>query len=400
MNPWDKDARRIEAELAAESPSLDYRRLSDIASKAVDWLWRPWLAKGKVSMIAGNPGLGKSQATLGIAAAVSTGGTLPDGTRCDPGRVIIVSAEDDPADTVRPRLEAAGANLENIYVIDAVNDGYLQDGTRAQRGFNLAEDLSKLAKMTEDVGDVALIIFDPITAYLGSTDSHKNAEVRAMLAPLSKVAEQCGAAVVCVSHLNKAGGSDALMRVTGSLAFVAAARAAYLVTKDPADDDRRLFLPLKNNLGTDQTGLAFRVESAKITGAAGLIETSRVVWEAGAVTMTAAEALRASSGDDERTAVSDATDWLADLLGDGALPQKRVKAESQRAGFSWRTVERAKSSLGVKAGKEGISGGWVWRLTEDRHEDRQEEVWRPSKTANELAPENAGGLREVVEVEL
>ncbi len=400
MNPWDKDARRIEAELSAESPSLDYRRLSDIVSKAVDWLWRPWLAKGKVSMIAGNPGLGKSQATLGIAAAVSTGGRLPDGTRCERGRVIIVSAEDDPADTVRPRLEAAGANLENIYIIDAVNDGYLPDGTRAQRGFSLAEDLSKLAKMTADIGEVALIVFDPITAYLGSTDSHKNAEVRAMLAPLSKVAEQCGAAIVCVSHLNKAGGSDALMRVTGSLAFVAAARAAYVVLKDPADEDRRLFLPLKNNLGSDQTGLAFRVESASVSG----IETSRVVWEAGAVTITATEAMRAASGDSgERSAVSDATEWLTELLESGSMRTKDVEAEAKGAGLSWRTVRRAKDSLGVKAVKDGINGGWLWRLPEGGHEGVQgknlaifEDGQHSSKASNGLAPGHLGHL----EVEL
>src|SRR5690606_10020909 len=99
-------------------------------------------------------------------------------------------------------------------------------------------------------------------------------DMRALLAALTKMAEQRGVAVVCVSHLNKSGGNDALMRVMGSLAFVAAARAAYLVLKDPADEDRRLFLPLKNNLGADQTGLAFQVESAQVRSAAGLIETS------------------------------------------------------------------------------------------------------------------------------
>jgi len=126
---------------------------------------------------------------------------------------------------------------------------------------------------------VSLIVIDPITAYLGDTDSHINAEVRALLASLSEMAANVGAAVVCVSHLNKGGNSEALMRVTGSLAFVAAARAAFLVTKDQEDGNRRLFLPMKNNVANDQTGLAFAVQATQVPSPAGLIETARVVWE-------------------------------------------------------------------------------------------------------------------------
>ncbi len=255
---------------------ITYRRASDIQAKPVNWLWPGRIARGKVSMLAGNPGLGKSQITSSMAATVTTGGIWPvDKSRCERGNVIFLSAEDDAEDTGRPRLEAAGADLSRVFILDAVVDGYRADGSEMQRGFNLKTDLTRLGKMLDEIGGAALIVIDPITAYLGETDSHKNAEIRALLSPLSDLAAKHGAAVICVSQ-NKAAGGEALMRVTGSLAFVAAARAAFIVAKDTENDARRLFLPLKNNIGNDKTGLAFAIASAQVKSTAGLIETSRI----------------------------------------------------------------------------------------------------------------------------
>ena len=204
--------------------------------------------------------------------------------------MVFRSAEDDPEDTIRPRLEAAGADLSRVFILDAVLEGYRADGGEIRRAFNLKTDLARLGTMLDEIGGAALIVIDPITAYLGDADSHKNAEIRALLAPLSDLAAKHSAAVVCVSHLNKAGGGEALMRVTGSLAFVAA-RAAFIVTKDQENEARRLFLPAKNNIGKDQTGLAFAVQSAEVRGPAGSIETSHVVWESEAIAMTADDAM-------------------------------------------------------------------------------------------------------------
>lgn len=272
---------------------LAYRRASDIQAKPVRWLWPGRIARGKVSMLAGNPGLGKSQITSSLAATVTTGGIWPvDRSRCARGNVVFLSAEDDAEDTIRPRLEAAGADLSRVFILDAVVDGYRADGSEVQRGFNLKTDLARLGRMLDEIGGAALIVIDPITAYLGETDSHKNAEIRALLAPLGDLAAKHGAAVVCVSHLNKSTGGEALMRVTGSLAFVAAARAAFIVAKDPESDARRLFLPMKNNIGNDRSGLAFAIESAQVKSTAGLIETSRIAWESDPVTVTADEAMQ------------------------------------------------------------------------------------------------------------
>lgn len=370
-----------------------FRRVSDIQARPIHWLWKGRIARGKVSMVAGNPGLGKSQVTASMAAIVSTGGSWPvDGTPCEVGNVVILSAEDDPADTLRPRLEAARADLSRVFIIDAVTDGTSADGGEIRRGFNLKSDLSRLGAMLEEIGGAALVVIDPITAYLGTADSHKNAEIRALLSPLAELAAKHGVAVVCVSHFNKNSNGEALMRVTGSLAFVAAARAAFVVARDPEHEARRLFLPLKNNLGNDQTGLAFTVEPVQLESAQGPIETSRVLWEPGAVTTTAEEAMRPEVHGEERGELDDAKDFLRGLLADGAMPSKQIKVDAEGAGHAWRTIQRAQKALGVIPFKDGMKGGWRWRLDshsrpEERHNTPKNATpgeWQSSHSSGEV----------------
>jgi hypothetical protein len=162
--------------------------------------------------------------------------------------------------------------------------------------------------------------------------------------------------------MNKSGNLDALLRVMGSLAFVAAARAAWLIARDQEDANRRLFLPLKNNNGSDETGLAFAVQPAQVGNDAGIIETSRVVWESEAVTVTADEAMTPHGDPEERTAIEDAKHFLQGLLEDGPMRAKQVYAEGRDAGYSERTVRRAQKALGIEAAKDGVKGPWSWRL--------------------------------------
>jgi len=271
---------------------------------------------------------------------------------------------------------SASRNREVQYDFDKPRSDYRADGSEAQRGFNLKTDLTRLGNMLDEIGGAALIVIDPITAYLGETDSHKNAEIRALLSPLSELAAKHGAAVVCVSHLNKSAGGDPLMRVTGSLAFVAAARAAYIVAKDPENDARRLFLPMKNNIGNDQTGLAFAIQSAQVKSPAGLIETSRIAWEPDPVTTTADEAMQPQGDPEERSALDDARQFLESLLADGPVKAGQIKADADGAGFNWRTIQRAADRLNIERHKNGMKGGWTWKLPpkmtstpeDDRHE--------------------------------
>lgn len=342
--------------------TISYRCIADVEARPVRWLWTGRIARGKVSLIAGHPGLGKSQITASLAAIVSTGGFWPvDRTRADRGNVIFLSAEDDAEDTIRPRLEASGADLSRVFILDAVRDKN-KDGEPISRAFNLKTDLVRLAALLEEIGDVALVVIDPISAYLGGVDSHYNADVRALLSPLGEAAARHGAAVVCVSHLNKGpgGGSDALLRVTGSIAFVAAARSAYLVAKDDEDDARRLFLPLKNNVGNDQGGLAFSLQAQTLDSG---IATCRVLWEGEAVTVTADQALAVQSVD--RSELDEAKEFLETTLGGGRVLSKQINLDAEANGISRATLRRAKKALGVKAVKEGTigeSGKWYWCL--------------------------------------
>ena len=379
--------------------SLTTRCLSDIEAKPIRWLWPRRIARGKLTIIAGDPGLGKSQITASIAAVVTTGGRWPvDRDQCEPADVLFLTAEDDPADTLRPRLEAAGADLSRVHIIDGVIRGYTGEGSRRSGTFSLEDDLQALEAKLAELPHVAVLSIDPISAYLGGTDSHNNADIRGLLAPLSELAARHNVAIIGVSHLSKAAGAKALMRVNGSLAFVAAARAAYLVTVDPLEKTRRLFLPMKNNLGPDATGLAFRIEGATVDSPAGSLATSRVAWGSEAIPMTADDAMQTEKTQRSTSAVDEAADWLRETLTEGPKPATEISELAASESISKKTLRRAREKLGIKPVKLGMNNGWMWSL--------------PPKMPNtaEDAPQNNLGtfedvghlreLHEVVEVEL
>jgi putative DNA primase/helicase len=355
------------AVLSGQISAVIVRRLSDVEAKPIRWLWPGRIARGKVSMIAGHPGLGKSQVTAALAAVVTTGGKWPvDRTACERGSVILLNAEDDVADTIRPRLEAAGADVTRIEIIDAVSTGFYADGRESRRGFNLKVDLGALDALLSKRGEVVLVTIDPVSAYLSGVDTHVNADVRAILAPLGELAARHGVAIVCVSHLNKGGANkagvgDALLRVSGSLAFVAAARAAYIVASDQENPSRRLFLPAKNNVGKDQAGLAFSVESHQLPGG---IETSRVLWEPDPVAMTVDEAMAAPATDDDRTMTDEAVDLLREMLLPGRVLAKDLKRQATDAGISDKALRTARHRLAIVVEREGFGPQTKtsWRL--------------------------------------
>lgn len=334
--------------------------VAGVTMKAVAWLWPQRIALGKLTMIAGDPGLGKSFLTLDLAARVSRGAAWPDGTRGCDGGVVILSAEDDPEDTIRPRLEAAGGNLTRINLLRSVNvpSG---NGTAQECSFSL-QDLAPLEDAIEQTGRCRLVIIDPVSAYCGKADSHSNTEVRGLLGPLSDLAADKGVAVVAVSHLRK-GEGKAMYRTMGSLAFVAAARAAFAVAADKDDRSRRLVLPVKSNIAADRTGLAYRLLPTVVDPEGLKIETAAVEWEPDPIEIDADDALgdgrRGQGGD----ALDEAVDWLASLLTDGPRPAGDVKKQAKADGISARTLDRAKKKLGVVARKESAFGGpWTWGL--------------------------------------
>lgn len=349
--------------------AIIYRNASDIVPKPITWLWPDHFACGKYSMIAGDPGLGKSQLTAYMAAIVTTGGRWPDGTTCDKqGRVLFLSAEDDPECTMVPRLKAAGADLSKVSIVEAVSIESNHQSEKLIRHFDLISDLAELDKMISSLNDIALIIIDPISAYFGEINSHNNCDVRAVLMPISKLAEKHGIAIVCVSHLNKANAGNAVSRVSGSIAFTAASRATFAVVKDNVNPEKRLFIQVKNNLGNSQLGHVFIIEECQLEND---IKISRIQWLNEQVTMTADEALSSlHSNSDEPDTLSEAKDFLLDLLKENPLAAKEIEKESKGAGFAWRTIERAKAALGIKSIKGKNGNGWDWHLAKSK--DRQD----------------------------
>ncbi len=313
-----------------EPPPVIVRRASEIVATPIRWLWPERFARGKVSLIGGHPGLGKSQLTCHMAAVVTTGGAWPDGARCDAaGDVVFLSAEDDAADTIKPRLMAAGADCERVHLLDAVRDDTASGGARA---FNLKTDIAGLEWMLAR-HPIRLVVIDPISAYLGGTDSHVNADVRAMLAPLAEMAARHDAAIVAVTHFNKGGGgAESTSRFTGSIAFVAAARSAWIVAKEPGDEEtnRRVFISAKNNIAKDTGGLAFEVEGATVGEG---ITTSRVAWREGVVRLHADDVLGMSARGEETSARGEAEEFIRDMLMGGRFSARPCNGKEKRPVF-------------------------------------------------------------------
>jgi putative DNA primase/helicase len=340
--------------------SVMWSMVSDEKMEPIRWLWPGRIARGKISLLVGDPGLGKSQVCASIASVITTGGVWPvDRTSCgEPGSVLIMSAEDDVSDTIAPRLEAAGADRWKVARIRSIKFHSREDDSPAERVFSVTDDLARLTALLNKIGDVRILIIDPISAYMGTADSYKNSEVRGMLTPLMNLAHERKLAVLLVSHLTKAQGSSALMRVQGSVALPALARAVWGIAKDPEKPERRLLMPLKNNLGKDNTGLAYTIESATIDSEDGPIDTSFVMWEPDAVTMTTEEAFEGNSEDREEK--RDAKSFLKMLLAHGPVPSKEVEKDAKDVGYNMQMLHRLKKSLGIEVKRLGR--GWCWQL--------------------------------------
>jgi len=342
--------------------------LAGVRPQPVRWLWPGRVPLGKLTILDGDPGLGKSLLTLDLVARVSTGREMPDGSRGDlegPAGVVLLSAEDDPADTIRPRLDVAGGDPARVAVLQAVDEVEVADDggeRRRERGVTLA-DIEPLRQAIQETG-ARLVVIDPVMAHVGKADSHRDAEVRGLLRPLAELAQETGAAILIVRHLNKSAGGNPLYRGGGSIAWIGAARSGLLVAPDPDDEtgQRKVLAVTKSNLAQPAPALAYTIEAVVHEGA-GFVP--RVCWH-GESAHTARSLLAQPTEDGERSALEEAKAFLLDLLGAGPVEADRVHREARAAGIADVTLRRAKALLGVRSAKTTWGGCWQWALPESR----------------------------------
>ncbi len=351
---------RNEALAKTETPLIELVRAADVECRPVSWLWPGWLARGKLHILAGAPGTGKTTIALALAAVVTRGGHWPDGKYSPAGNVLLWSGEDSAADTLVPRLKAAGADLARVLIVGDVPE----DGDT--RPFDPATDVPALEHEARKLGGIALLIADPVVSAV-TGDSHKNTEVRRALQPLVNLAERIGAAVLGITHFSKgSAGRDPLERVTGSIAFGALARVVMVTAKQPLEGGegvKRLLARAKSNIGPDGGGFGYDLEQTAIQTAHGSMEASAVKWGdalkgSARELLDVAEATEGEGNSESR----DAADWLREFLAKAPAPANEVRRAASESGFSWRTIQRAMRKAGVESARTGFGQPALWSL--------------------------------------
>lgn len=345
------------ADAADEAPSgglwqPQVATMTSIQSQTPDWLWEGHIPSGAISIIDGDPGLGKSQLTLDLAARITRGDCMPpqnapDGT-FTPRGVLVMNAEDDPSRTLRPRLEAAGADLSKVHCLRSMRCDV--DG-EDDRPVALPGDLPAIERIIRE-REIGATILDPFVAHLDAKLSINNdGDVRRCLGQVAVVAESTGCAFLLVRHLNKKSGLGAIYRGGGSIGLTGAARAVFMVGIDPADSDGRILACVKSNLAIEPPSLRFSIESV---GA-----TSRIRWGETCET-TVHDICQPVKGDKAAGGKLDAAKGIiADILRDGPRGSNEIEGAMDQAGISKSTYWRARRELAIAAEKSEYQGQWL-----------------------------------------
>jgi putative DNA primase/helicase len=326
--------------------------LSDVQPEAVDWLWFGRLALGKLTLIDGDPGLGKSLLSLDSTARVTTGSAWPDGLPCAvSGSVLLLGAEDGLADTVRPRLDVAHAAIHRVHALPIV--GERPNGHPP----SIPDDIPDIEAALVATGAILLVI-DPLMAFLGGkVNAHHDQDVRRALAPLAEMADRLRVAVLVIRHLNKSSGGPAIYRGGGSIGLAGAARIVLAVGADPEDESRRILASVKSNLSAQPPSLAYQLVEER--------GTVGIKW-LGTSTVTAGQLLAAPADADDRSALGDACDFLRDELGNGPVAVKDVEDHARKAGHMPSTLRRARTTLKVMSKPSDFGGPRLLHLPADQ----------------------------------
>ncbi len=321
---------------------LIIKTLADVEARPVDWLWRGWLARGKVHVLGGHPGDGKSTLTTVLAATLSTGGHWPDGTAAPRGRTLFLLAEDGLDDTLRPRLDWHGADVSQVFAIEAVRE---PDGS--DRPFDLARHLPLVERAIRELGIDTLVI-DPLTSFMPKSDRNAEGDVRDLLTPLGALAEKTHVAIVCIMHVGKPSGSNRrpLQQLLGATAFGAIARLVWMVAPVSPDarETRRVLAVVKSNLAMKPAAQEWSIDG----------EGLPIMWH-GESQHDIAELL---GGGGKGLRLDEAAEFIREQLKDGPLRSDELARRADAAGISISTRRRAYATLGVEAWKEqGVRDG-------------------------------------------
>jgi len=366
---------------------------ADVTPECITWLWNPYLAAGKIHILAGPPGVGKTTCALRMLASISSGGPLPDGTTATKRDVMIWTGEDGIADTLAPRLLAMKADMRKVHFVDGARDA------GGVREFDPAHDIPLLDEAISRAGlDLGMVLLDPIVSTF-SGDSHKNAEVRRSMQPVADLARRHNCAVVGITHFSKGTqGRDPTERVNGSIAVGAVARVVMVCAKLPEDSELGegcVFMIAKSNIGLDTGGFRYHLEQVPVPGYTEMF-ASVAVFDEG-LDATAREILRhvdASPAEDKEVQ-QDITSFLRDLLADRRVDSKQVEADVRGAGYSMDKARRAAKKLGVVPKKyPGMKSGWYWELPKFAKHPEDGEVCTPKRLQTSQTSEDLGANHE------
>jgi hypothetical protein len=330
-------------------------RLSEIEVERIEWLWDGRIVLGKLNILDGDPGLGKTMLALDIAARVTNGDTMPDGSPgIGPAGVVYFTAEDGQGDTLRPRLEAADGDARLVQGVTTIK--YIgEDGKPVER-MPTFRDLAIIKQATEAVG-AKLVIFDPFMAYMsGGANSFRDQDVRAELAPLAHLAQERGVAVLFIRHLNKSSGGSALYRGGGSIGIIGAARSGLIVAQHPDDESHVVLSRSKGNFAMKPPDLEYSI-SANSGG------VPFITWHGESRYSAMALVSATQSDGDGRSGASEAVDFLLDALAEGPRPSKELEAEARPLGITVKNLRNARQKLGIKpyrGGGIGSDGQWMY----------------------------------------
>jgi len=329
---------------------------ADLKPEPIRWLWPGWLPRGKLTILAGDGGTGKTTLAVNIAATITTAGRWPDQTHCaDAGNVIVWSSEDDPRDTLTPRFIAAGADLRKVHFIQGA-----QNSEGESVPFDPASNIGLLLRAIDDIGGVDLLIIDPVISTV-SGDMHKANDVRRSLQPIVDLAAAKGCAVLGISHYAKGSkGSSPTERVIGSQAFAALARMV-LVTAKKEGSNERVLARAKSNISADTGGFGYMIEPLIVADG---IETTVCRWgdEVIGTARKILDDVETSELEQERSTLDDAKNFLITELETGPRLVSEIQDDAKAAGYSIATIRRARAALGIDSYKVGMSKGWVWEL--------------------------------------